>query len=62
MPKYLLQVSYTLEGMRGLRTEGGSARVAAVTAAGGTRPSRPHDTRSVELAGLDQRTQDYQGW
>ena len=33
MPKYLLEVSYTLEGIRGLRTEGGSARVAAVTAA-----------------------------
>ena len=33
MPKYLLQVSYTLEGIRGLRTEGGSARVAAVTTA-----------------------------
>jgi uncharacterized protein with GYD domain len=33
MPKYLLEVSYTLEGIRGLRAEGGSARVAAVTAA-----------------------------
>ena len=33
MPKYLLQASYTLEGIRGLRAEGGSARVAAVTAA-----------------------------
>ena len=32
MPKYLLQASYTLEGIRGLRAEGGSAR-AAVTAA-----------------------------
>ena len=26
MPKYLLSVSYTLEGARGLRTEGGSKR------------------------------------
>jgi uncharacterized protein with GYD domain len=26
MPKYLLQVSYTLEGIRGLKAEGGSAR------------------------------------
>jgi hypothetical protein len=33
MPKYLLEVSYTLEGVRGLRTADGSARVAAVTAA-----------------------------
>jgi len=33
MPKYLLQVSYTLDGIKGLRTEGGSARVAAVTRA-----------------------------
>ena len=31
--KNLLEVSYTLEGIRGLRAEGGSARVAAVTAA-----------------------------
>jgi uncharacterized protein with GYD domain len=33
MPKYLLEVSYTLEGLKGLRAEGGSARVAAVKAA-----------------------------
>ncbi len=33
MPKYLLEVGYTLEGIRGLKAEGGSARVAAVTAA-----------------------------
>jgi uncharacterized protein with GYD domain len=33
MPKYLLEVSYTLDGIKGLRAEGGSARVAAVTAA-----------------------------
>jgi uncharacterized protein with GYD domain len=26
MPKYLLQVSYTLEGIRGLKAEGGTAR------------------------------------
>lgn len=40
MPKYLLQVSYTLEGIRGLKAEGGTARrVAAEEAAtslGGT--------------------------
>jgi len=30
MPKYLLEVNYTLEGLKGLRYEGGSARVAAV--------------------------------
>jgi uncharacterized protein with GYD domain len=30
MPKYLLEVSYTLEGLKGLKYEGGSARVAAV--------------------------------
>jgi uncharacterized protein with GYD domain len=33
MAKYLLEVSYTLEGLKGLRAEGGSARVAAVKAA-----------------------------
>ena len=32
MPKYLLEVNYTLDGIRGLKTEGGSARVAAATA------------------------------
>ncbi|HYA44108.1 MAG TPA: GYD domain-containing protein [Acidimicrobiales bacterium] len=40
MPKYLLEVSYTLEGVKGLKAEGGSARVAAVreaTEAGGGR-------------------------
>jgi len=31
MPKYLLEVSYTLDGIKGLRSEGGSARVAAAT-------------------------------
>ena len=29
MPKYLLEVSYTLDGIRGLKSKGGSARVAA---------------------------------
>ena len=29
MPKYLLQVSYTVEGVKGLRKEGGTARKAA---------------------------------
>jgi uncharacterized protein with GYD domain len=29
MPKYLLEVSYTLDGLRGVKSEGGSARVAA---------------------------------
>ncbi|MGA3147132.1 MAG: GYD domain-containing protein [Acidimicrobiales bacterium] len=29
MPKYLLEVNYTLDGLRGLKSEGGSARVAA---------------------------------
>ena len=30
MPKYLLAASYTLEGLKGLKTDGGSGRVAAV--------------------------------
>src|SRR5215470_14500312 len=29
MPKYLVHVSYTTEGLRGLQKEGGSARLAA---------------------------------
>lgn len=29
--KYLLEVSYTIEGIKGLKAEGGSARVAAAT-------------------------------
>ena len=32
MPKYLLQASYTVEGMKGLRKEGGTARRAAAEA------------------------------
>lgn len=32
MPKYLLEVNYTLDGVRGLGAEGGTARVAAATA------------------------------
>lgn len=32
MSKYLLEVDYTLEGVRGLKSEGGSARVAAASA------------------------------
>ena len=40
MAKYLLEVSYTLDGMRGVKAEGGSARVnaaaAAVESVGGT--------------------------
>lgn len=32
MPKYLLEVNYTLDGTKGLKDEGGSARVAAATA------------------------------
>jgi uncharacterized protein with GYD domain len=31
MPKYLLEVTYTLDGVKGVRSEGGSARVAAAT-------------------------------
>ncbi|MGC9962794.1 MAG: GYD domain-containing protein [Acidimicrobiales bacterium] len=31
MSKYLLAVNYTLDGIRGLRSEGGSVRVAAAT-------------------------------
>jgi uncharacterized protein with GYD domain len=31
MSKYLLEVKYTLEGTRGVRAHGGSARVAAAT-------------------------------
>jgi len=33
MPKYLLEASYAVEGLKGLRAEGGSSRVAAVTQA-----------------------------
>ncbi|HXA74549.1 MAG TPA: GYD domain-containing protein [Acidimicrobiales bacterium] len=29
MPKYLVEVKYTLDGMKGLKAQGGSARVAA---------------------------------
>src|SRR3954454_8783992 len=32
MPKYMLDVSYTLDGVKGVRAEGGSARVKAATA------------------------------
>jgi len=32
MPKFLLEVNYTLDGVRGLKAEGGSARVSAATA------------------------------
>jgi uncharacterized protein with GYD domain len=31
MPKFMLEVKYTAEGVRGLKSEGGSARVAAAT-------------------------------
>jgi uncharacterized protein with GYD domain len=31
MSKYLLEVKYTLDGMRGVKAHGGSARVAAAT-------------------------------
>jgi uncharacterized protein with GYD domain len=30
VPKYLFSASYTLQGVKGLKTEGGSSRVAAV--------------------------------
>lgn len=33
MPKYLLEVRYTQEGLKGVVAKGGSARVAAATAA-----------------------------
>jgi len=33
MPKYLVQVNYTLDGVKGLLAEGGSARKAAAQAA-----------------------------
>lgn len=33
MAKYLLEVNYTLDGIKGLKSEGGSARVAAATEA-----------------------------
>lgn len=33
MPKYLLEVSYTLDGVKGVVAKGGSARKAAATAA-----------------------------
>jgi uncharacterized protein with GYD domain len=33
MPKYLLEVNYTLDGVRGVRLEGGTARAAAAEAA-----------------------------
>jgi uncharacterized protein with GYD domain len=31
MPKYLLEVNYSLEGIKGVKAKGGSARVAAAT-------------------------------
>jgi len=31
MPKYLLELKYTLDGIRGVKAQGGSARVAAAT-------------------------------
>jgi uncharacterized protein with GYD domain len=31
MPKYLLEVNYTLDGIKGVKAQGGSARVAAAT-------------------------------
>jgi uncharacterized protein with GYD domain len=31
MAKYLLEINYTLDGLRGVKSEGGSARVAAAT-------------------------------
>jgi uncharacterized protein with GYD domain len=33
MPKYLLEVNYTLDGVRGVTAKGGSARLAAAQAA-----------------------------
>jgi uncharacterized protein with GYD domain len=33
VPKYLLEVNYTLDGIRGVKAKGGSARKAAATAA-----------------------------
>jgi uncharacterized protein with GYD domain len=33
MPKYLVEASYTLDGIRGLKSAGGSARAAAIKAA-----------------------------
>jgi uncharacterized protein with GYD domain len=33
MPKYLVEVKYTLDGIKGVKSEGGSARVTAATAA-----------------------------
>jgi uncharacterized protein with GYD domain len=33
MPKYLVEVKYTLDGIKGVRSEGGSARVKAAKAA-----------------------------
>ncbi len=32
MPKYLIEVNYTLDGVKGLKAEGGTARVTAATA------------------------------
>ncbi len=32
MPKYLFEITYTLHGVKGVKSEGGSARVAAATA------------------------------
>jgi uncharacterized protein with GYD domain len=43
MPKYLLEVNYTLEGIRGVKSAGGSARLAAakelIEGVGGTMES-----------------------
>ena len=37
MPKYLIQASYTTEGVQGLLSDGGSARTAAAAAAAASR-------------------------
>ena len=42
MPRYLLEVSYTLDGARGVVAKGGSARKAAAQAAAVSQIGRAH--------------------
>ncbi len=56
MPKYLIQGSYTCEGVKGLMAEGGSARMAAGTAAcesaGGTMESFYFAHGDTDIVGI----------
>ena len=47
MPKYLLQVNHSLDGVKGVLSKGGSARKAAAHATGG-RTRHPVDNRALQ--------------